>query len=74
MLWQNVSSSSNEYSQTGFLGYIFFILAFSSPLIGLLFAIKGERGFLKPVLIIGNIVTFLTLALPIAVIAFRDYV
>ncbi|WP_102691916.1 hypothetical protein [Rummeliibacillus pycnus] len=73
-LWQHTSNTSNHFSETGFIGYILFILAFSSPLVGLLFAFKGEREFLKPVLISVNLVTFLTLSLPIAVIAFRDYV
>ncbi|WP_397538513.1 hypothetical protein [Rummeliibacillus pycnus] len=74
-LWQYPSNSiSDNYSQTGFVGYICFIIVFASPLVGLLFAIIGEKGFLKAILIIGNTGAFLTLGLVIAVIAFRDFV
>jgi len=66
--------SDNDYSHTGFVGYICFIIVFASPLVGLLFAIIGEKGFLKAILIIGNTVAFLTLGLVIAVIAFRDFI
>lgn len=70
----NATESTDAFSNTGFVGYIFFILVFTAPFVGLLFAIKSENKFLKPLLIIGNSVTFLSLSLITASIAFADFI
>ncbi|RPJ96326.1 hypothetical protein CW357_05345 [Rummeliibacillus sp. TYF005] len=70
----NDTKAIAEFSNTGFIGYIFFILVFTAPLAGILFAILSKKTTLKPALILGNTVAFLTLALIVASKAFYDFI
>lgn len=72
--YANDTKSVEQFSNTGFVGYTLFIIVFTAPLIGLLFAIFTEKGYLKPVLIIGNIIAFLSLSMIVASVTFYDFI
>ncbi len=69
--YAGTSIENNNY--VGLVWYIFYVLAFTSPLAGILIASMGKKSSMKKGLIFGNVIAFLTLSLFTASLVYQHF-
>lgn len=63
---------SEQYSNSGIVGYTLFSIVIVTPILGVILGFKGEKGLFKIIAIFANTGALMTLSLFVGAMAFYD--